>query len=88
MCPDVDYLVVTLVVGDETHVIVVDYLLYFFVTFLYQRFLLFGNDDIAQVERKTALEGHLITEVLNSVEEFGRFCHTTNLDYVADDVTK
>ena len=32
VCPDVDHLVVTLVVGDETHVIVVDYLLHLFVT--------------------------------------------------------
>ena len=88
MCPDVDHLVVTLVVGDETHVIVVDYLLHLFVTSLHQRFLLLRDDDVTQVERKTALEGHLVTEVLDSVKEFGCFCHTTNLDYVADDVAK
>ena len=88
MCPDINYLVVTLVVGNETHVIVVDYLLYFFVTFLHQRFFLFGNNNISQVERKTAFECHLITEVLDSIQEFGCFCHTTNLDYVTDDVTK
>ena len=35
MRPDIDYLVVTLVVRDETHVIVIDYLLYFIITFLY-----------------------------------------------------
>ena len=56
VCPDVDYLVVTLVVGDETHVIVVDYLLHLFVTSLHQRFLLLRDDDVTQVERKTALE--------------------------------
>ena len=88
MCPDINYLVVTLVVGDETHVIVVDYLLYFFVTFLHQRFFLFGNNNISQVERKTAFECHLITEVLDSIQEFGCFCHTTNLDYMTDDITK
>ena len=31
---------------------------------------------------------YLVTEVLDSVKGFGCFCHTTNLDYVADDVAK
>ena len=88
MCPNIDYLIITLVIGNETHVIVVDYLLNFFVPLLYQRLLLFRNDDITQIERQTAFEGHLITEVLDSVEEVGGLGNTTHLDYVADDVTE
>ena len=88
MCPDIDYLIVTLVVGDETHVIVIDYLLYFIITFLYQCFLLFRDDDITQVERQTTLEGHVVTEVLDSVEEVGCLGNTAHLDYVTDDVAE
>ena len=88
MCPDIDYLIVTFVVGDEAHVIVVDYLLYFIITLLYQCFLLFRDDDVTQVERQTALEGHVVTEILDTVEEVGCLGNTTHLDYVTDDVTE
>jgi len=50
MCPDIDHLVVTFVVGNETHVIVVYDLFHFVVTFLYQGFFFLRNDNITQVE--------------------------------------
>ena len=88
VCPDINYLIVTFVVGNDTHIIVVDDLFHFIVTFLYERFLLFGDDDITQVEGQTALEGHVVTQVLNAVQEIGSLGHTAHLDDVADDVAQ
>ena len=71
MCPDIDDLVVTLVVGDEAHRVVVEHLVDLLVTLAYI-FLLLGRDKhVAKVERQTALEGHVVTQVLDIVEELG-----------------
>jgi len=50
MCPNINYLIVTFVIGNETHVIVVYDLFNFVVTFLYQSFFFLRNDNITQVE--------------------------------------
>ena len=46
------------------------------------------DDDIPQVERQTTLEGHVVTEVLDPVEEVGCLGNTTHLDYVTDDIAE
>ena len=61
MSPNIDHLIVTFIIGNETHVIVVDNLLNFIISFLYQCLFLFRNDNITQVEWQTTLKGHLIT---------------------------
>ena len=48
--PCINYLIVTLVVGDETHVIVVHDFLNLTVTLLYKVLLLWWNDDVVEVE--------------------------------------
>jgi len=88
VCPCIDNLIVTLVVGDETHVVVHGDLLDFLVTTLNQFFFLLRNDDIVQVERQTSFEGHLITQVLDTIKEFCSTSNTDNLDDVADDVAQ
>ena len=50
MCPDINYLVVTFIIGDETHIIVTDHLLYLFITSLNECLFLFRDNDITQVE--------------------------------------
>ena len=50
MCPDINHLIVTFVIGNETHVIVIDHLLNFIVTSLNKCLFLFWNDNITQVE--------------------------------------
>ena len=37
---------------------------------------------------QTTLEGHVVTEVLDSVEEVGCLGNTAHLDYVTDDVAE
>ena len=88
MSPGIDHLIVTFVVGDETHVIVHHDLFDFLVTAFNQLFLFLRDDDITQVEGQTAFEGHLVTQVLDSIQEFAGTGYTDSLDNIADDVTQ
>ena len=85
MCPDIDDLVVTFVVGDETHRVVVHHFLHLSVTLLDDGFLFRRDDDVTEVERQTATEGHVVTHVLDVVEELGGAGDTAFLDDLADD---
>ena len=82
--PRINNLVVTLLVGDETHIIVIGDFLNLLTTTLYDSFLLWWDNDITKVERKTSNISHTITEVLNTIEEFASLCHTNSLDYIRD----
>ena len=88
MCPGIDNLVVTLVVGDEAHVIVIGDGLYLIITFLYQFLLLLRDDDIIEVEGKTGEVSHTVTKVLDTVEELTSLSKTNMLDHVGNDVTQ
>ena len=88
MRPSVDNLIVTLVVGDEAHVIVVSDGLDFVVSLLDKFLLLLRNDDVIEVERKTGLVSHAITQVLDTIEELASFCETYVIDNLGDDVTE
>ena len=88
MCPDIDNLVVTLGVGDETHRVVGKHLFNLSITVVNELFLFGRNNDVAKVERKTTLECHLVSEVLDIVEELSRAGNTTGLDNAADDYTQ
>ena len=48
--PDIDNLVVTLVVGDKTHVVALHHLIDTVITLLYQFLLLFGDDHGIEVK--------------------------------------
>ncbi len=71
MCPDIDDLVVTFVIGDKAHRIVVEHFLYLLVTLADIFFFFFRDKHVAEVERQTTLECHCITKVLDVVEELG-----------------
>ena len=86
--PDVDDLVVSLVVGNETHVVVLHDGVGTLVTLLHELLLLLGNDHRIEVERQTALEGHLVTHVLDVVEEVGHLVGTGLLHHHGDNVTQ
>ena len=86
--PSVDNLVVTLVVGDETHTIVTHDLLDAVVTSLHDFSLFLRNDDIVEVERKTTFVCLAITEVFDAIEEFASAGHTNALDDLGDDVAE
>ena len=88
MRPRVDDLIVALVVRNEPAAIVHHDLFDSFVTLSDELSLLFGDDDVTEVEGETALEGHVVPEVLDIIEELCRDSHTADLDHAADDVTQ
>ena len=76
MRPNVNDLVVALVVGDETHVVVLHHLTHLGRGFGHQFLLFWWNDDVVQVEGQTSLEGHGESEFLDVVQELSRTRHT------------
>ena len=88
MGPGIDDLIVAFVVRDEPAAIVHHDLIDSFVPFGDELSLLFGDDDVTEIEGKTSLEGHVVPEVLDIVEELCRDCHTTDLDHTTDDITE
>ena len=88
VCPGVNYLVVTLVVCDESHVIVVGNLTHFLITFCNEVGLLLRNDDIVKVERQTSQICHTITKVLDTVEELAGTGKAHSLNYVGNNIAK
>ena len=88
MRPGINNLVVTLGVGDETHIIIVGDFLNFLLAFLYDAILLLWDDDVIQVERKTGYIRHVVTQVLNTIEECTSTGHTHSLDNIGDDATQ
>ena len=88
MSPCINNLVVTLVISNESHVIVHHNLVNLFVTTLNKLFFLFRDNDIAQVERQTSLISHLVTQVLDSIQEFTSTSYTDSLNNIANDVTQ
>ena len=88
MCPCIDYLIVTLGVGDETHVVVIGNLTDFLITTLHKLCLCLRDNDIVKVERQTGKISHAVTKVLDAVEELASFCETYRLDDVCNDVAQ
>ena len=86
--PGIDYLVVTLLVGDESHIIVVSNLTYFVISTLNECFLLLWDDDVVEVEGKSGEVCHTVTEVLDTIEELAGTGETYCLDNIRDDVTQ
>ena len=88
MCPSIDNLVITLVVGNETHIIVSHDLLNLLISLLNQRVFFSRNKHIGQVERQTTLKCHIVTQVLDIIQELSGTSYATSLDYPTDDVAK
>ena len=86
--PDVDDLVVTLVVGDQTHVVVLHDRVRTVVTLLHELLLLLGDNHRVEIERQTALESHAVTHVLDVVEERGHLVGAGLLHHHGDDVAQ
>ena len=88
MCPDVDNLVVTLVVGDETHVVIVHHFFHVRIGFGNQFFLHLRDNHIAQVERKTALVSRPVSHALDIIQELHRLGIAALLQHIGNDITQ
>ena len=86
--PDVDDLIVTLVVGDDTEIEVIHDLLDLAEAIGDDLLLLLRYNDVGEVEGEACLVGHVVAEVLDPVEEGGALCDTAVLDHLADDESK
>ena len=83
--PDVDDLIVTLVVGDDTEIEVIHDLLDLAEAIGDDLLLLLRYNDVGEVEGEACLVGHVVAEVLDPVEEGGALCDTAVLDHLTDD---
>ncbi len=86
--PDIDYLVITLVVRDKTHVVVAYHGIGRGIALVDELLLLPGDDHSIEVERQTALECHAVTHVLDIVEERSHLVGTGLLHDHGDDVAQ
>ena len=86
--PYVDHLVITLVIGDKTHVIVGNDPLYLLVGIGDHVLFFLRNDDVTQGEGEPTLEGKLVSHGLDIIEELGCTWNTGFLQYVTDDITE
>ncbi len=88
VCPDVDGLVVALVVGDETHVVVTQHLVHLRLRGLHQLVLLVRHHNVQQVEGQASAEGAHEAEFLDVVQELRGLRRTALLHHAADDVAQ
>ncbi|MPN60875.1 hypothetical protein SDC9_208608 [bioreactor metagenome] len=88
MCPCINNLVVTFVVGDESHIIKIHNFLNFGITFFHQFFFFCRNNNIIQVERQTSFESHAVTQVFDIVEELGSTGNSANFNHISNDITQ
>ena len=79
-------LIITLIVSHKTLHIELSHLFNDLVTLCYKLILLLWDEDIVKVEAETSLEGHLITEILDLVQEECCTSHTASLDHIGDDL--
>ncbi len=88
MGPGINNLIVTFVVGDETHIIVHRDLVDFIITALHDFHFFLRDDDVVKVERQTAFIGFAIAKILDAIEEFASTSHTYRLDDFGNDVAE
>ena len=88
MCPGINNLVVTLLIGDESHSVLRRDTFNLVITLLDECFFLLRNDNITQVEGQSAFISQTITEVLDTIEELAGTCYTHCLDDVGDDAAQ
>ena len=86
--PGINHLIVTLIIRDEAHVIVIGNLLYLVITLLDKISFLIRNDNIIEVERQTCQISHAVTEVLDTIEELTSLSEAHLIDYISNDVAE
>ena len=88
MSPCIDNLIITLVISNETHVVVVHDLFHLGVTFGNQSLFFGRNEHITQIEGQTSLECHVVTQVLDIIKELSRTSHTANFNHLTDNIAQ
>ncbi len=86
MCPDINDLVITFVVGDETHVVVIHHFVNLSISTCYEFGFGIRDQYITQVKRQTSLECHLETGVLDIIQELSRCCSSCMDKNITDNI--
>ena len=87
MGPDIDDLVISFIVGNETEVIVVHDIIHLGCGIGNQFGLDLRNDDVIQVEGETSLESHAESKIFDVIEEFCCFGSSGLFQYLSDDIS-
>ncbi len=82
--PSTHDVVVTLVICHLTEIIHLSDLLHLRISLCDEFGFFLWNQNIVQIETQTAFECHLVTEILDVIEELRCACHTTGLDNLGD----
>ena len=88
MSPNIDNLVVTFVACDETHIVFLTDSIHFLVSLSNQILFHGRNQHIAEIERQTAFVSHVVTHVLDIIQELGCDSCTKEFHHVTDDVAQ
>ena len=88
LSPNVDNLIVSLVVGDKTHIVALGDVVGHLVALLHQRSLLLGDNHCVEVKRQTALECHTVTHCLDVVQEVSHLIGTCLLHHHCNDIAQ
>ena len=88
VCPSIDHLVVSLVICNESHVIVVSNLTYLIITLLNELSFFLRDNDIVEVKRQTCQICHTVTEVLNTIKEIACLSKADILYHVSNNATE
>jgi len=86
--PSIDNLIITFVVGYESHIVVIQDFFHFPISFFNKFFLVFRNNHIIQIEGKSTSEGHIVTQFFDIVQKLSRTRHPTSFNNPADNVSQ
>ena len=78
-------MVVSLRIGDKALVVLCEDLLNTLIALSDESLFVLRNDDVLQTESETTLECHVVTEVLDLVQELSGVGKATHLDHIGDD---
>ena len=84
--PDIDHLIVSLVVGDQTHIVASQNAFDLLVGSVDDVHLLLWDDDVFQRETQSSAESRHESKALDIVQELGSLSHICEFDDPGDDV--
>src|SRR5690606_40986167 len=74
------------VIGNQTHEVVVPYLVHILLGLRRKYIFFLGDDYIVEPHRQTTGVGHLETEMLDIIQEMSSSCDTADLHHLGNDL--
>src|SRR5574344_1278566 len=86
--PSINHLIVTLVIGDEAHIVIICNLTDFLSSFGNQLILFLMNNNVVKVEGESCFIGHAVAKILDTIKESTGFCKTNTLTHICNNIAK